>query len=405
MALPNSNISTTLVGTTLGSGSRDVGTLCTHPNINKWSKWKPVRFNKVTGLTEGELRSVNCGLLVYPATTNYTTLIPSSLMWFYERPRGVNGYNEPYRIGDFRNYNHEGAPVASIPTATRIVNVAINSLLTMNINLVTYATIPMDDPSIMRIEDLDISIGSLYYAIVFEWLGQTYIKTAYRPIGEYYNSINFNFDTEYPFSLMSPQSLVFYNLLSNTQVLNTTLLEDVPGTVLFSPLPLADDADNKVNVIKRDDSGVAITPLKVAGYQTGVGLNDFIDIPYYEIYTPLIAKDGFCIRIRVQNTTSNNINLPVAGWEMQVNPTYWGANTNYFACDLRDENGAIMIGVTHVDIPANDSVILSLWTNDALIMNDTTPVTVTTKMSTVASIFFRNGMYTGNTSLHATSMG
>lgn len=35
MALPNSNISTTLVGNTLGSSSRDIGTLCTHPNINK----------------------------------------------------------------------------------------------------------------------------------------------------------------------------------------------------------------------------------------------------------------------------------------------------------------------------------------------------------------------------------
>ena len=43
MALGTTNISTTLVGTTLGTSSRDVGTLCTHPNINPLSKYKPVR--------------------------------------------------------------------------------------------------------------------------------------------------------------------------------------------------------------------------------------------------------------------------------------------------------------------------------------------------------------------------
>lgn len=404
MALPNDKISVSLVASELVVSETDVGKLCTHNAINKWSKWKPVRFNKVTGLTEGELRSVNCGLLVYPATADYTVLIPSAIMWFYEKPRGVNVYTEPYRLGDFRNYNHEGNPVVSIPSSSIKVNKAVNPSLNMEINLVTYATMPMDDPSIMRIEDIDISIGSLYYAIVFEWLGQTYIKTASNTIGNYYRTINFNFNTEYPLPQMSPQALVFYNVLSDTLVTTLTLLNDVESTVLFSPLPLSDDANNKVSVILTDESGIILTPIKIAGIQIGVGLNDFIDIPYYEIHTPLIAKDGFCIRVRVQNTTSNNINLPVAGWEMQVNPTYWGANTNYFACDLRDENGAIMFGVTQVDIPANDSVILSLWTSNALIRNGTTPVTVTTKMSTVASIFFRNGMYTGNTSLHATSM-
>ena len=44
-ALPTTGITTTLVGTTLGVSSRDVGTLCTHPNINMWSKYKPVSIN------------------------------------------------------------------------------------------------------------------------------------------------------------------------------------------------------------------------------------------------------------------------------------------------------------------------------------------------------------------------
>lgn len=103
MALPNSNISTTLVGQTLGSGSRDVGTLCTHPNINKWSKWKPVRSNKVAGLTESDIISANAGL-----DRNVQTQVIA-----YRKPRG-GAQSEFYRLGDFRNYNHNALPPVNV---------------------------------------------------------------------------------------------------------------------------------------------------------------------------------------------------------------------------------------------------------------------------------------------------
>lgn len=41
MALPTGTISIDMVRTALGAGSNDVATLCTHPNINKWSTLKP----------------------------------------------------------------------------------------------------------------------------------------------------------------------------------------------------------------------------------------------------------------------------------------------------------------------------------------------------------------------------
>lgn len=118
MALPNSNISTSLVGETLGTSSRDVGTLCTHPNINKWSKWKPVRFNKVVGLTEANIISVGSGLT---RPDMYTTE--------YLRPRG-GAQNEFYRIGDFRGYNH---------SATQPVHVEILKVTELSTNYVLTA--------------------------------------------------------------------------------------------------------------------------------------------------------------------------------------------------------------------------------------------------------------------------
>lgn len=101
MALPNSNISTTLVGNTLGSSSRDVGTLCTHPNINKWSKWKPVRSSKTEPLTVTDIENLKSGL-------NRVDMYEVE----YLKPTG--GATSPYRIGDFRNYNHAAIPPVNV---------------------------------------------------------------------------------------------------------------------------------------------------------------------------------------------------------------------------------------------------------------------------------------------------
>ena len=38
MALPLTGVSVSLVRSTLGASTNDVGLLCTHPNINRWSK-------------------------------------------------------------------------------------------------------------------------------------------------------------------------------------------------------------------------------------------------------------------------------------------------------------------------------------------------------------------------------
>ena len=115
MALPNSNISVAMVKSELGAATNDVGQLCIHPNINKWSKWKPVRHGSVVPITEAQLASVNFGLDIEVFTTLGSittsgsflhTLKNSSINWSYLRPRGGNNTpSEPYRLADFRNYD------------------------------------------------------------------------------------------------------------------------------------------------------------------------------------------------------------------------------------------------------------------------------------------------------------
>lgn len=108
MALPTTGISTSLVKSTIGAATNDVGTLCAHPNINRWSKWKPISYQSLVGLTEDQLKSSNCGMII-PSFTTVGALVDyynnnPSLKWEYNKPSG--GANSPYRLGDFRGYEH-----------------------------------------------------------------------------------------------------------------------------------------------------------------------------------------------------------------------------------------------------------------------------------------------------------
>ena len=127
MALPNSNISVAMVKAELGASTNDVGRLCIHPNVNMWSKWKPVRFNSVSPITQANLEAVNYGIgwnsyasidAVKTAYENREDVLS------YRKPRG-GLYNEPYRLGDFRNYEHSAIqPIAGASVTQQAQNIA-----------------------------------------------------------------------------------------------------------------------------------------------------------------------------------------------------------------------------------------------------------------------------------------
>ena len=116
MALPNSGITTTIVGKEIGSSSRKVSVLCKHPNVNKWSKYKPVKFNEVSTIGKPDWWKADnggCGLIISEFTTlsdleNYYDITPDDEIWKYQKPTGTA--SSPFRIGDFRQYDKEAEP-------------------------------------------------------------------------------------------------------------------------------------------------------------------------------------------------------------------------------------------------------------------------------------------------------
>lgn len=114
-ALPNSNISTSLVANTLQTSSHDVGYLCSnqHGRTNKWSKHKPVIWNRTnvdsTPYEWYKAQDGRCGFKqiqwcsVQQVLQHYISNVPAC--WDYNPPTG--GASAPYRLGDFRQYDKD----------------------------------------------------------------------------------------------------------------------------------------------------------------------------------------------------------------------------------------------------------------------------------------------------------
>lgn len=96
MGLPTTNIDITDVVSLLSEDESEVFHVCTSPNINKWSRFKPVRWALLGNYPNWA--DVNFGL------------DPNG--WTYLKPRGgsIGGaIDEPGRLDDFRGYEHNKA--------------------------------------------------------------------------------------------------------------------------------------------------------------------------------------------------------------------------------------------------------------------------------------------------------
>lgn len=127
--LPTTDLSVMHVRNILSYPSTDVGTLCggvaaCAEKINKWAKYKPVRYNFSDNRPSDwwKAQDGNCGLNV-PVYTTIEALITAiknnTAMWNYMPPRG--GSSEPFRLGDYRGYNHNAINPVTISTLPPIV--------------------------------------------------------------------------------------------------------------------------------------------------------------------------------------------------------------------------------------------------------------------------------------------
>lgn len=153
MALPNSNITTGMVRNELGATTNNVGELCVHPNINMWSRRKPVRdFRKEVPVNEVGMGD-NCGLEI-PVWTGDDTKITT-----YRRPGTwvdkTGQHKTPFRLGDFRGYSHD----------ITVKPVTIGTKPTVLYKRSTSVSLSQVGPGvpIISLHDLGLWVGALCY--------------------------------------------------------------------------------------------------------------------------------------------------------------------------------------------------------------------------------------------------
>lgn len=112
------------VKTCLGVSTNDVAALCTNAQINMWAKYKPTSYPSAFSDEWYKGSDGNYGISL-PAYVNSMTLLPSKYTadkvngYGYKRPSG--GSSSPYRLGDFRGYNHKAdPPIGGFDLATNL---------------------------------------------------------------------------------------------------------------------------------------------------------------------------------------------------------------------------------------------------------------------------------------------
>lgn len=379
MALGTTNISTTLVGTTLGTSSRDVGTLCTHSAINKWSKWKPIRLNKVTGITESDLATADYGLIPTASSTNYANVVSSK--WAYNQPRGGD-YNEPYRLGDFRNYDHGAPAICGIPASEK-ANRTFANIKQIGISVNVSGTSLR-----IGLSDFLGAIGAYYFGVIIVDGSSKYIKTASADLANSGYTLDLDLE-QAPFNTDKVVELNY--ILANASKGLTNL--DFAGTISYLPLPTSDTVVNKTSLTITSGLGLTVELMGI-GLTTSVNdnISTYTTIPYVSFPT----SGALYTKLKLTNTTNEDVVIPSGTWQMTANPSYFGTNTNKHNATLYNNSGTV---ITSVTVPANSYVVVVVGRDNLLNMNGTmqgTPTPPITQISDIG-VWYNNFQTTGQT--------
>lgn len=378
MALPNDKITTTLVGNTLGSSSRDVGTLCTHPNINKWSKNKPISVNKIEGLTSDDRLGVDYGLVPPATKTNYTPVYSAN--WVYNKPTG--GASSPYRIGDFRGYEHLATPIATLEGDITI-NRTMTDVRPLMLTMRRYGT-----DTLLGVDDYAKpgGLAAWYYGAVFVKGGVEYLQTAKGTLGSGAFQIELDL-TKAPFGVDGTVQ-VYHVIVS--EMVDPIVLKSTKS-LGYRSLPTADNISNLNTITIMSGLGVDFLLEQMSYepfmYYMNIGPFSTEDGPSYPSPT-----GGAWFKASLYNLSSDPIIIPTTGWDINASPNYWGDNTNYLPATLYDGNFNTVPSL--IVPPEGGSVVI--YIGSGTLLNGGNSYTPTSKT------FFSNITFRYNTAVMAT---
>ena len=311
MALPNTNISVAMVKSELGAATNDVGRLCIHPNINKWSKWKPIRYSSLTPITQGDLADTNFGLKLPDPKTDYTEVM--DVKWGYLKPTG--GLSSPYRLSDFRNYNKTAEPIAYVPNPEGI-HINKSTITSRDISLLMNTS---GSDFLIGLNDFIEDIGGYYYGAVIEERTNRYIITSDKTLAEggFYFTLDF---TQAPFDTLWEDYTIRHLLISRPSTTIQTLGSF--GAAYYISIPTA---DGEVNFTEMT---VSLTSPNTIGITfSHVGVSELANYPISDYQSidgqSFQTSGGLFLKAQLTNYT-NSTKIFQYPNEIGISPTFFG---------------------------------------------------------------------------------
>ena len=355
MALGTTGISTTLVANTIGVGSNDIGTLCTSNRINVWSKWKPVSYRTMGSLTLDQLKEINYGLTTTPVTN------PDDLTeWLCIHPSG--GSSSPYRLGDFRNYNH-----AATSPFFAVLNFDVNKLDTDTCRIDFMFNVGGSDTSLGLSDFIGTTIGSLYVAVILNNGTTNYIKTSDVNINNGAAYIEFPIKTGYFADFIGELSAKV--VLCTLPFTSLTLLSSVTGNTYY-PFLVGSISEATCVINVRDSIALSMYATKISRSPTilSTSIETYITTPdnpdafyfgtnYGELYLTISAT----------NNSSNDVSIG-NHFALEAMPSIVGTfSSGIINCKLYDSAGT---AINSLIVPANSSTTFKIGAPNILFMNN-----------------------------------
>ena len=218
----------------------DLGRLCTHDNINKWAKYKPIHHSGLQELTDDDRKDRISDGEFYGIICRQTNMNLGSLnnaTFEYNRPKG--GSSSPYRISDFVNYNHKAKPnvMGKMDWSTKYGEGYFD--LDGNQNVYCQFTVHTPDETEIDFSEIyankEISIKDMYPIFMFGTSDTNMWVTAMRRIDTFQPAkLSEVIDSNgiptmgffASFNSYFPPSYIIDNTLSNTDGVSSSVIQD-----------------------------------------------------------------------------------------------------------------------------------------------------------------------------------
>lgn len=340
MIIGQTNITTTVVGQTLGISAHNVSALCTSNNINMLNINKPTFKSSGANWQLGEVNSEYYeGITTYSITKPYSTSIWNGSLqiggaviapfnnsglkncltnWTYKKP--VGGITSPFRLGDFRGYNNSSPSYQSASTNLPIVCYFNQSQVSQQYT-----------PSVVfRFQLTDDSTNS------FLGLNKLFDHNPYESIKKYYFGLNVvtTNDGVIRTNQNQPVSTYYINptpITENDTTINTTNV--------FCPISTSNNPNDKSSKFIEGENVYVIPFILIhtnVGYYVftlGVGSN-----PYYSICkiaaTSIIANFSVSLHYTDYKRTNNadgSSHIWIRGAYLSVSNLATAEQTIYFS--------------------------------------------------------------------------